>query len=112
MSDRLPPLAPEHWSVEQRVAADEVVRGPRGRLLAPFVPMLRSPELMLHAQRLGEYLRYRNALGQRLTELAILVTARHWTQPVEWAIHAPIAQREGVAAETVAAIAAGRRPRR
>lgn len=110
MSDRLPPLPSEQWSAEQRAAADEVVRGPRGRLLAPFVPMLRSPELMLHAQRLGEYLRYRNALGQRLTELAILVTARHWTQPVEWAIHAPIAQREGVAAETVAAIAAGRRP--
>jgi 4-carboxymuconolactone decarboxylase len=36
---------------------------------------------------MGEYLRYRSAIGTRLTELAILVTARHWSQPVEWAIH-------------------------
>jgi 4-carboxymuconolactone decarboxylase len=110
VNDRLPPLPPEQWSAEQRAAVDEVVRGPRGRLLAPFVPLLRSPELMTHAQRMGEYLRYRNVLGQRLTELAILVTARQWSQPVEWAIHAPIAQREGIADETIAAIAEGRRP--
>ncbi len=110
MSDRLPPLPQAQWSAEQRAAADEVIRGPRGRLLAPFVPLLRSPELMTHAQRMGEYLRYRNVLGQRLTELAILVTARQWSQPVEWAIHAPIAQQEGVGGETVAAIADGRRP--
>ena len=35
------------------------------------------------------------ALGQRLSELAILLTARHWSQPVEWAIHAPIAREKG-----------------
>lgn len=38
---------------------------------------------MDHTQRLGEYLRYRSAIGVRLTELAILVTARQWTQQVE-----------------------------
>jgi hypothetical protein len=53
---------------------------------------------MAHAQRMGEYLRYRSALGQRLSELAILLTARHWSQPVEWAIHAPIAREKGSAA--------------
>ena len=110
MNDRLPPIAPELWSEQQRALAEEIIRGPRGALLAPFVPLLRSPELMMHAQRLGEYLRYRSALDQRLSELAILVTARQWSQQVEWAIHAPIAQREGVSPETVAAIAAGRRP--
>lgn len=110
MTDRLPPLPPEQWSDAQHAAADEVLRGPRGRLLAPFVPLLRSPELMTHAQRLGEYLRWRNVLGQRLTELAILVTARQWSQPVEWAIHAPIAKQAGIAGEMIAAIAEGRRP--
>jgi 4-carboxymuconolactone decarboxylase len=72
--------------------------------------LLRSPELMGHAGHMGEYLRYRSALGLRLSELAILITARHWTQQVEWAIHAPIAQKEGVAAATIAAIAEGRVP--
>ena len=72
--------------------------------------MAHSPELSGHVQRLGEYLRYRSAIGVRLTELAILVTAKHYAQPVEWAIHAPIAEREGLAAATVSAIERGERP--
>lgn len=108
--DRLPPLPPERWSDAQRREADEVIRGPRGALISPFVPLLRSPELMGHAQRMGEYLRYRSAIGLRLSELAILITAHACSQPVEWAIHAPIALREGIAAETIAAIEQGRRP--
>src|SRR5574343_1943593 len=95
LTDRLPPLPPETWSQEQRSEARQVIDGPRGALISPFVPLLRSPELMGHAQRMGEYLRYRSALGLRLSELAILVTARQWSQQVEWAIHAPIAQRAG-----------------
>jgi 4-carboxymuconolactone decarboxylase len=110
MTDRLPPIPPEQWTPTQRAAAEEIVRGPRGALVSPFVPLLRSPELMMHTQRLGEYLRYRSALGQRLSELAILVVARHWSQPVEWAIHAPIAQREGLSAALVADLAQGQRP--
>ena len=109
-ADRLPPLPPERWSEAQRTEAEAVIRGPRGALIAPFVPLLRSPELMGHAQRMGEYLRYRSAIGLRLSELAILLTAHAWSQPVEWAIHAPIAQREGIAPETIAAIENGRRP--
>jgi 4-carboxymuconolactone decarboxylase len=109
-SDRLPPIAEASWTEEQRRCALEIINGPRGALLPPFVPLLRSPELMMHAQRMGEYLRYRSALGQRLSELAILITARQWSQQVEWSIHAPIARAEGVSAETVQAIAEGRRP--
>jgi 4-carboxymuconolactone decarboxylase len=109
-NDRLPPIAPEHWTDEQRRHAEEIVRGPRGALVSPFVPLLRSPELLCHAQRMGEYLRFRSAVGLRLSELAILVTARQWSQQVEWAIHAPIAQREGISPDTIAAIAEGRRP--
>ena len=110
MEDRLPPIPPASWSDEQRRHAQEIIDGPRGALISPFVPLLRSPELMSHVGRLGEYLRYRSAIGLRLSELAILLAARHWTQQVEWAIHAPIAVREGVAAATVDAIANGRRP--
>ena len=108
--DRLPPLPPNAWSDDQRREAEAVIRGPRGALISPFVPLLRSPELMGHAQRMGEYLRYRCAIGLRLSELAILITAQAWSQPVEWAIHAPIALREGISADTIAAIEQGRRP--
>jgi 4-carboxymuconolactone decarboxylase len=65
---------------------------------------------MSHAQRMGEYLRYRSAVGLRVSELAILVTARHWDQQAEWAIHAPIAAREGIKPEVIAAIALGEQP--
>ena len=108
--DRLPPLPPHSWSAAQRHEADAVIRGPRGALIAPFVPLLRSPELMGHAQRMGEYLRYRSAIGLRLSELAILITAHAWSQPVEWTIHAPIALREGISAEAIEAISQGQRP--
>lgn len=108
--DRLPPLPESQWTEQQRAEAQQVIAGPRGALIAPFVPLLRSPELMGHVQRLGEYLRYRSAIGLRLSELAILVTARRWSQQVEWAIHAPIAAREGLAPEAIDAIARGEPP--
>jgi len=110
MSERLRPIPPEDWTDAQRAAAHDIIAGPRGALYGPFVPLLRSPELMGYAQRLGEYLRYRSAIGVRLSELAILVTAREWDQQVEWAIHAPIAQQVGVPADVVAAIARRERP--
>jgi 4-carboxymuconolactone decarboxylase len=109
-ADRLPPIAEALWTDEQRRCAMEIIEGPRGALLPPFVPLLRSPELMSHTQRMGEYLRYRSAIGQRLSELVVLVTARRWSQQVEWAIHAPIALAAGVSPETVQALAEGRRP--
>lgn len=110
MTDRLGPIPFAQMSASQQVAAQAVIDGPRGALYGPFVPLIRSPELMSAAQRMGEYLRYRSAIGTRLTELAILVTARQWSQPVEWAIHAPIAKEYGIADETIAAIAERRRP--
>lgn len=103
--DRLPAIPEWQWDSAQRVCAEEIINGPRGSLIEPFRPLLRSPELCTHTQRTGEYLRYRSAIGLRLSELAILVTARFWSQQVEWAIHAPIAMREGISSEVVDAIA-------
>jgi 4-carboxymuconolactone decarboxylase len=109
-ADRLPPIPPESMTAAQRAAAESLVRGPRGALFGPFVPMLRSPELLNRAQHLGAYLRYDSAMPGRLRELAILVTARHFRQAYEWHVHAPAAAAAGLAPPTVAAIAAGQRP--
>jgi 4-carboxymuconolactone decarboxylase len=110
MTHRLPPIAPEQWTEAQRRTAKAMIAGPRGAIVGPFVPLLRSPELADHVQRLGAYLRYHSAIGTRLTELAILVVAKHYHQAVEWAIHAPIAQREGLSDPTIAALGRGERP--
>ena len=110
MTERLGPIAFADMSAAQRAAAQEIIDGPRGAVYGPFVPLLRSPELMGLAQRMGEYLRYRSAVGVRLSELAILVTARQWDQQVEWAIHAPIAEKVGIPPAVIVAIAERRRP--
>jgi len=110
MSDRLRPIPPDQLTEAQRRAAQAVIAGPRGALYGPFVPLLRSPELLENAQRMGEYLRYRSAIGIRLSELAILVTARQWNQQVEWAIHASIAAQVGIPPAVINAIAQRRRP--
>jgi 4-carboxymuconolactone decarboxylase len=110
MTDRLRPIPPAEMTEAQRHAAQCVIEGPRGALYGPFVPLLRSPELLENAQRMGEYLRYRSAIGVRLSELAILVTARQWNQGVEWAIHAPIAAQVGVPPGVINAIARRERP--
>lgn len=109
-ADRMPPIPLNKMTPAQRKAAEAIINGPRGALYGPFIPLLRSPELMNTAQAMGEYLRYHSAIGERLSELVILIVARRWTQQVEWAIHEPIARQAGVAPNVVAAIAAGRRP--
>jgi 4-carboxymuconolactone decarboxylase len=107
----MPPLPSARLTRAQRTAVRELESGPRGKVIGPFVPALRSPELMSRLQRLGEYLRYDNVLGRRLTELAVLLTARSWTQQFEWALHSEIAAAEGVPRAVIDAIAAGRKPR-
>lgn len=112
MTDRMPPLAPEAMSPEQAAAA-AAFAGDRGSpIFGPFVPLLRSPELMLHLQKVGSHCRYRSAIGLRLTEFTILMVARRLHQSVEWAIHAPIAAEAGVREETITALLEGRRPSR
>ena len=108
--DRMPAIAAAEMSPAQTAAMDEIAAGPRGRIGGPFIPLMRSPELMNRLQKVGEYLRFQNAMGLRNSEFAVLVVARHWGQPIEWAIHRPIAEREGVLPATCDAIAEGRRP--
>lgn len=110
--DRMPPLPEGSYTPAQARVAAELVAGPRGAVFGPFVPLLRSPDLLSPLQKAGEYLRYRSALEPRLSEFAILVVAKRWEQAVEWSIHAPIAAKCGVAADHIAAVAEGRRPDR
>jgi 4-carboxymuconolactone decarboxylase len=108
--DRMPALPEAQMSPEQKKVMDEIAAGPRGRIGGPFIPLMRSPELMNRLQKVGEYLRFQNTVGLRNSEFAVLIVARHWSQPIEWAIHRPIAEREGVLPATCDAIAEGRRP--
>src|SRR5262245_37829256 len=108
--DRLPPLPREQMDAMQRAAADELIAGPRKGVKGPFIALLRSPDLLARAQKVGEYLRFHSALPQRLGEFATLVVSRAWSQQFEWAVHVPLALKEGTSAPTIAALREGRRP--
>lgn len=107
---RLPPIAPETYDMAQRKAAEDFMQVRHVPVFGPFEVLMRSPELMMTAQAMGDYLRYRSAIGTRLSELVILMVARRWSQDFEWNSHAPIAARQGIAADLIEAIADGRRP--
>ncbi len=108
---RLGPLDLDSLSDAQRKVADQIRSGPRAGLAGPFWPWLRSPDLADRAQRLGEFVRFRTSLPQRLVELAVLFTARTWRAQFEWYAHAPIARKEGLAEEVVQALLDAKPPR-
>jgi 4-carboxymuconolactone decarboxylase len=110
MSDRMPPIASTLMTPEQTEAAQAFARSRGKPVFGPFVPLLRSPELMVRLQSVGEHCRYHNAIGLRLSEFVILLVARRLSQSVEWAIHAPIAAEAGVSSRTIQALLEGRRP--
>lgn len=110
-AERLPLMAPEAMSPAQREAADALIAGPRKAVFGPFIPLLRSPELMNRIGKVGEYLRFESLLDARIRELVICRVARQVSNQFEWLMHAPLALQAGVLQSTLDAIAVGRQPR-
>jgi 4-carboxymuconolactone decarboxylase len=108
--ERMPSMKMEDMNAEQKAAAQELISGPRGAVFGPFIPLMRSPELMNRLQKVGEYLRYQSALEPRLNEFVMLIVSRHWTQQFEWCMHYPLAIKAGIKPEILDALADGRRP--
>jgi 4-carboxymuconolactone decarboxylase len=106
----MPEIPAEKMTEAQKRAVAEFVAGRGSSPVGPFIPLLRSPEVMLRAKAMGDYLRFRSVLPPRLSELAILITARQWTQQFEWSLHSAIAVNAGLDPEIVKAIAEGTRP--
>src|SRR5229473_7366221 len=109
-ADRMPEIPADKLTPEQKKASDEFAAERKTPVFGPFVPLLRSPEVMLRARAMGDYLRYKSVLPPQLNEFAILITARNWGQEYEWAVHQPIAVKAGLKAEITQALGEGRRP--
>ena len=108
--DRLPPIPAKKQTEAQREAAAQFRADRDQDVFGPFVPLSRSPQLMLLASRLGQHLRYDSSLPRDVSEFAILLQSRRWSQPYEWYVHAPDARRAGLGDAIIEAIADGRRP--
>lgn len=110
MNTRTPFLTPEQMDPEQRRVYEDIVRSRGTWLNGPYAPLLHSPELADKAQAFGELVRYRTSLEPRFSELAILITARHWDCQFEWFQHEKIARRQGITEAACDAIARGAPP--
>lgn len=107
---RFRPLTYDEMTPAQKAMIEHLVAGPRGGANGPFNVLLRSPEVGDLAQEFGASTRFKSSLPQRLYELAILVTARHWTSQYEWQAHHRSALQAGLSPAIADAIAQGRRP--
>jgi len=113
-SPRLPVLEESQMNEAQRALMEAIRATPRGRSVTPrgpFAVWLHAPDFGRLAQELGAHCRYKTALPARLSEFAILCTARLWRAQYEWFAHAPMAETAGVKAKTIANLRAGREPR-
>jgi 4-carboxymuconolactone decarboxylase len=109
--ERLPLPHATAMTPAQREAADALIAGPRKGVYGPFLPLLRSPQLLDRVARTGEYLRFESVLDARIRELATCAVARHVGNQFEWTMHAPLAEKAGVAAASIEALRVGARPR-
>jgi len=109
--DRMPPIPPDKMTDAQRNAVSKSFPGNRGPITGPYAAFLRSPEVLMGRKIVGDYLLgYKGTLSPKLTEIAILMTARQWTQQFIWNAHVQLATKAGVRPPVIEAIADGRRP--
>ncbi len=111
---RVPILDEKSLTPAQRALLNSIRSGPRGSsttIRGPFAVFLHAPAFGELAQQLGGYCRFKTGVPPRLSEFAILVTARLWRAQYEWFAHVPQAERAGVKAQTIRDLHKGRVPK-
>ena len=107
---RFPEIPVEQYTSDQQKAAKEFEVARKKAPWGPFAMLMYSPQLMNNGRAMGDYLRYNSSFDSLLSEFAILITAREWTQDYEWYVHYPIAIKAGLKPVIAQALKEGRRP--
>jgi 4-carboxymuconolactone decarboxylase len=110
IGNRFRPLTYAEMSPPQKAMIDSLLTGERRGAAGPFNVLLRSPEMGNLAQQFGASMRFHSSMPPKLNELAIIITARHWTSHYEWYAHKRAALAAGLSPAIVDAVAAGVRP--
>ncbi len=109
--DRLPPIPADKLTEAQKKAVADYKDLRKSDLTGPpWSVMLRVPDWVVPALEMRQHVQNRNVLGNKLTEFAILIAAREWTNNYEWNAHSNAAAQAGLSAAIIAAVADGRRP--
>ena len=107
---RLPNLKYGDMSQDQKDLHDEILSGPRTQIVGPMHTWFLNPSYGALIEKVGAFCRYETSIKPRLSELAIIIVARHWNANVEWFAHSEIAIKSGILQETVEAIELNKRP--
>jgi 4-carboxymuconolactone decarboxylase len=110
VGDRFKPLKWDEMTPAQKTMMEHLVAGERRGAGGPFNVLLRSPEMGDLAQQFGASMRFHSSLPRKLNEMAIIITARHWTAHYEWNAHRNAAAQAGLSESIIQSIAAGKRP--
>jgi len=111
--ERFSELRLDQLTPEQQTMATMLKTPPRngGALNSgPFNAYARSPGLGILLLHVSDYVRYNSSLPPRLSEFAIMIGARQWSQPYEWRAHYPLAIKGGLDRQILVDLGAGTRP--
>src|SRR5947208_16395776 len=108
--DRFKPLSYDEMTPAQKTMIEHLLSGPRAGANGPFNVLLRSPEMGDLAQQFGASTRFKSSVPSKLNELAIIITARHWTSQYEWQAHHRAALQAALSPAIADAIALGSPP--
>ncbi|MEM7404388.1 MAG: carboxymuconolactone decarboxylase family protein [Pseudomonadota bacterium] len=109
---RLTPLTPEELNPEQREVYDAISSGPRGNMgmVGPFGVYVRVPGVGNAVQNLGAAVRYGTALQENAKEVAICTVGAFYHAKFEFAAHAELARKAGVADPIIESLKRGEMP--
>src|SRR5712692_7956785 len=111
--DRMPPIPADKLTDAQKKAAADYKALRKADLAGPpWSVMLRVPDLVVPSLQLRLHNLNNSALTPKLTEFAILIAARQWTNNYGWNAHNPLGIKAGLNPVIIAAVAEGRRPER
>jgi len=110
--ERFSELRLDQLTPEQQQMAVHLKTPPRNSALngGPFNAYARSPGLGLLLLQVSDYVRFNSSLPPRLSEFAIMIAARQWSQPYEWRAHYPLAIKGGLDRQIIVDLGAGSRP--
>jgi 4-carboxymuconolactone decarboxylase len=110
IGNRFAPLSYQAMTPEQKKMFENLISGERRGAAGPFNVLLRSPEMGDLAQQFGASMRFHSSMPPKLNEMAIIITARHWTSQYEWYAHRRAAATAGLNEAIIGAIRDGKRP--
>src|SRR5882672_3473982 len=110
--ERFSELKLDQLSTDQQKMATMLATPPRNSRIngGPFNAYARSPALGVLLLQVSDFVRFNSSLPPRLSEFAIMIKARQWSQLYEWRAHYPLPVKGGLDRQILVDLGAGKRP--